>query len=110
MFGFERKVSSAFALVAIAALAGCHRGGEGFETQTGALTSAEVLGFESVSGWTRTQGTVQSIALTTNRTKGAQALAVTKPSGNVRIESAKLASTTPTSRRSSVARTPRWTS
>ena len=95
MFGFDRKVGRSLALVAIAALAGCHSAGEAFETQTGALTSAEVLGFESVSGWTRTQGTVQSIALTTTRTKGAQALALTKPSGNVRIESAKLASTTP---------------
>ena len=59
----------------------------------GAVTASDVLGFEVASEWKRTQGTAQSLTLTTTRTKGANALAVTKPSGYVRIESTKLAST-----------------
>jgi hypothetical protein len=92
--GIARQVGTSFAFISIAFLAGCARPDE-VETRTGALTSADILGFEATSGWTLTQGTVQSITLTTTRTKGANALALTKPSGYMRIESAKLASTTP---------------
>src|SRR4051812_15404119 len=92
--GIVRKVGIRFALVSITLLAGCARPDE-IETRTGALTSADILGFEAVGGWTLTQGQVQSVTLTTTRTKGASGLALTKPSGFVRIESAKLASTTP---------------
>jgi hypothetical protein len=95
MFGFE-KAGKGFALIAITVLAGCQSPSpDAVETRVSALTSGDILGFEAVSGWSVTQGPVQSIALTTTRTKGASALALTKPSGNVRIDSAKLASTTP---------------
>jgi len=95
MSRFDRRACGSFALIWIALLAGCHNPGEEIEGHVSALTSADVLDFEAVSGWTRTQGQVQSLTLTTTRTKGVSALALTKPSGTVRIESAKLASTTP---------------
>ena len=94
MFGFDWKVGRGLALISLAALAACQSPVE-VETRRSALTAADTLGFEAVSGWTVTQGQVQSLTLTTTRTKGASALALTKPSGNVRIESAKLPSTTP---------------
>jgi hypothetical protein len=94
MFGFDWKVGKGLALISLAVLAACQSTPE-TETRRDALTFADTLGFEAVSGWTVTQGQVQSVALTTTRTQGASALALTKPSGNVRIDSAKLASTTP---------------
>jgi hypothetical protein len=94
MCGFDWKVGRGLALISLVVLAGCQSSPE-VETRRDALTSGDTLGFEAVGGWTVTQGQVQSLTLTTTRTKGASALALTKPSGNVRIESAKLSSTTP---------------
>src|SRR4051812_28538105 len=86
MFGFE-KAGKGFALIAITVLAGCQSPSpDAVETRVSALTSGDILGFEAVTGWSVTQGPVQSITLTTTRTKGASALALTKPSGNVRID------------------------
>jgi len=102
MSGFRRKVGrrvfayglrGSVALISLAALAACQGAADKVEVRTGQLTSAEVFGFESLAGWTRTQGQVQSLSLSTNRTKGASALALTKPSSTVRIDSANIAST-----------------
>lgn len=95
MLGPVRKSGKGLLLAGVAALAACNGSGEALQVRYSGLTSADVLGFEATSGWTVTQGTVQPLSLTTTRTQGASALALTKPSGTVRIDSAKLASTTP---------------
>jgi len=82
-------------LAGIAALAACHGGADDLEVRFSGLTAADVLGFESTSGWTVTQGQVQPLSLTTTHTQGTSAVALTRPSGNVRIDSAKLSSITP---------------
>lgn len=55
------------------------------------VTGADVLGFESKSGWTVSSG---SVALTSNRTQGSAALAITAPQNYTTLVSAKLASGT----------------
>jgi hypothetical protein len=66
--------------------------GDAVTTVTGALTSADVLGFEVANQWRVVQGSVQSLTLTDLRTKGAKALAVARPSGYTRLDSSNLAS------------------
>ncbi len=65
---------------------------EATETRQGALTAAEVLGFEVTSQWRTTQGTIQSLTLADVRTQGAKSLSVVKPSGYTRIDSSNLPS------------------
>src|SRR3954465_2910245 len=94
MFGFDWKVRRGLVLVSLAVLAACQSPVE-VETRRSALSAADTLGLETVGGWTVTQGQGQNVALTPPRTKGASALALTKPSASVRIESAKLSMATP---------------
>jgi hypothetical protein len=82
-----------FGFVALVWLGACQSGGDELEKRNSALTSADVLGFESVSQWRLTQGVAQSLTASDLRTQGAAALAVTKPSGYVRIDSSNLPST-----------------
>jgi hypothetical protein len=80
--------------LALSFLAACERdpSADVIETKHGALTSADVLGFEVTGQWRVTQGTVQSLALTDSHTQGAKALAVARPSGYTRLDSANLPS------------------
>src|SRR6187551_2344715 len=59
-------------------------------TIVGALTSQDVLGFETVDSWRAVSGTAAS---TTTRTQGAAAFALTAPVGFTNIVSAAIDST-----------------
>ncbi len=60
------------------------------------MTAAtDPMTFEAASDWHVTQGTAQSLTITSTRTQGAGALAVKAPQGYTRIESAPLTSSNP---------------
>src|ERR1700733_11001261 len=64
-------------------------GPESIGQTSSAITGGDALGFESPAGWTVSSGTV---AATTTRTQGAEALAVTAPQNYTTLVSVPLAS------------------
>ena len=71
---------------------GAPEDGDAIELRTSALTGQDVMGFETLDSWTPSSGTE---ALTTTRTQGAFAYALTAPVNFTFVNSASIESTTP---------------
>ena len=87
------RLSAAFgALLLGGAGCGAPEDGDAIELRTSALTGQDVMGFETLDSWTPSSGTE---ALTTTRTQGAFAYALTAPVNFTFVNSASIESTTP---------------
>jgi hypothetical protein len=87
--GLVSRVGLGVALALTASCGGNPAANEELVTGTSALTAQDILGFETLGGWTASSGVV---TLTTTRTQGAAALAVRAPVNYTPIVSAAIGS------------------
>ena len=90
----RRACTATLAVASLVAVGDCGTSADDGATETvsAALTSQDVLGFESVDGWTPSSGTEAS---TGTHTQGASAYALTAPVNFTNIVGAAIDNTTP---------------
>src|SRR6185369_1793647 len=92
----RHKIRGAGCACALLTLTACHQAPDDVDVESRAVTApTDPLQFEAAADWHVTQGTAQSLTITTTRTQGNGALAVKAPQGYTRIDSKALSSSNP---------------